>query len=114
MIRAALAIFMVSTSSGALAITADDQADARCILVSGQMADSDDKEQQTAASIMLFYYLGRLEGRNPSADLVKLLEGEADQVTEERQNEILRACSARLDKASKALSSVAEKVDPAL
>lgn len=113
MTRTVLTLFAALLSQTALAAPADDQADIRCLILSGQMADSEVPEQKTAGSIMLFYYLGRIDGRNPSADLVKLIKEETEQMTEERQQQLLQSCSARLDQRGKLLSSIASQLDPA-
>ena len=70
-LAAALAIAPQSTLSG----SADPQteADFRCYAASLVLAgvSAEDQEMVNAASMVAFYYLGRLEGRTPETDWIR-------------------------------------------
>jgi hypothetical protein len=108
MIRLALAFALLTASGSGLAAPTDDEADMRCFIVSAEMADSKDKEEETAGSIMLFYYLGKLDGRNPSADLKALLTKEAERMTEAEKQQILASCSSKVEQRGKDLASIGD------
>ena len=97
MIRSIAAASLLFVSTSALAADADDVADARCILVAGEMADTKDKEAEEAGSVMLFYYLGRIDGRNPRADVGKLIAQAAERLSEKEKEQVLAACAAQVE-----------------
>lgn len=108
MFRCAIALALLASPAAALAAPADDEADMRCFIVSAEMADSQDKEVETAGSIMLFYYLGRLDGRNASANLEALIEKQAKQLTDAEKQQLLASCSAKVEQRGKDLASMGE------
>ena len=91
-------------ASAAAASPDVDSADVRCFLVAAEMADTKDKEVQSAASIMMFYYLGRIDGRDPKANVEALIEQEAARLTDADKKQLLTSCSAEVKLRGKQLS----------
>jgi hypothetical protein len=59
---------------------AETIADIRCVIV-GLVIASSDPTKQAAATMLGLYYIGRIEGRAPTADLETLIEREAGVMT---------------------------------
>ena len=60
-------------------VAAANRADAQCLAVSAMLMGSDDMENINAdvmagGMLMLGYFMGRIEGRSPNADLTGLLQ----------------------------------------
>jgi hypothetical protein len=91
-------------AAAAAAAPAVDSADVRCFLVTAEMADTKDKEVETAASIMMFYYLGRIDGKDPAANIEALVEQEAARLTDAEKKQLLATCSAQVERRGKQLS----------
>jgi hypothetical protein len=81
-----------------------DNEDIRCFIVAAEMADTQDREVQAGASIMLFYFLGKLDGRNANEDLKALIEREAPLLTEADRVQLTTSCSAILEARGKQLA----------
>ena len=106
MIRAALALTLALSSTALFAAPADDEADMRCFLVSADMADSKDAETKNAGSVMMFYFLGRLDGRNPNVDLKQLLVREAERMSDADKEKLLVSCSGKVEQRGKQLEAL--------
>ena len=97
---ALIAMLGVTTLAGlaspALAQTAADKADGRCVLVM-QVAARDPKNKEAATSA-IFYYLGRLNAHGLSAKLGPIMIGEAKGITspQQAQTELTR-CGTELN-----------------
>ena len=74
---AALAAMWVIASAAAKAQDADNVADIRCVAVGIRFAELPDSHQKSTGTLLVLYYIGRLDGRAPSLDIEKLL---ADQI----------------------------------
>lgn len=57
-------------------------ADAQCMIVGAQLSASEDPQQRVPEQMILMYYLGRIDGRSPSADLRTLLKTQTGKMTE--------------------------------
>jgi hypothetical protein len=103
---------MLLTASPALAQSAADRADARCILVLTIAAR--DTAQKEAAGRGQFYYYGRLAARSPTLKPGPLLFAESKVVTTQQklQAELAR-CSAELTLANAALRDGLAEVEAA-
>lgn len=67
---------VLSMSLEAHADDAENTADARCVIVGGQLASSPDPAQRSMAGLLLTYYIGRLDGRTPGLNLERLIAEE--------------------------------------
>lgn len=73
LILAALLVFTPPQDNLSGSRNAQTEADFRCLAAAflmGAMAEEDDLEAQNAATLVSLYYLGRLEGREPSVDWI--------------------------------------------
>jgi hypothetical protein len=52
---------------------AEDIADIRCVAVGIRFAELPDSSQKSTGTLLVLYYIGRLDGRTPSLDIEKLL-----------------------------------------
>jgi hypothetical protein len=110
--KALIAFALFLTASPALAQSAADRADARCILVLTIAAR--DTAQKEAAGRGQFYYYGRLAARSPALKPGPVLLAESKVVTTQQklQAELAR-CSAELTLANAALRDGLGEVEAA-
>jgi hypothetical protein len=64
----------------AFAQDADTLADLRCVAVGMHFAEAPDSHQKSTGTLLVLYYLGRLDGRAPSLDIEKLLAEQIDKM----------------------------------
>lgn len=57
-------------------------ADAQCMIVGAQLSASKDPQQRVPGQMILMYYLGRIDGRSPKADLRTLIKTQTQKMTE--------------------------------
>jgi hypothetical protein len=63
-------VLLLALTNGAVADGDDvEKNDIQCLVLGLQMAQSPDNAQNSTAMMVTFYYLGRLDGRNPALDL---------------------------------------------
>ena len=93
-IRVALcAVFMFSKAAVGMTDNLDD--DVQCIVVGARLSNSADPNQRLAGQMFLVYFLGRIDGRWPNADLERLLNQEANKESLTETNGIAKKCGAR-------------------
>ena len=97
MIRPLMTIVLLMSAATAAAAPDDDVDDIRCLIVAAELADNGDKEIAEAGTLMTTYFLGRLDGRSPGANLEQLITREAPALTDEDKQKLLVACSAQLE-----------------
>ena len=56
-------------------------ADAQCMVVGAHLSASSDPQQRVPGQMILMYYLGRIDGRSPNADLKALTKTETQKMT---------------------------------
>ena len=111
----ALAVLLCSLSADAEAPDADassraTSADVRCMIVATQMGQVPGAAAQTAGLLAMYYYLGRLEGRAPDADLATLIEDEVRTWTAaDNQSERMR-CGSEITAMGKRLQVIGERL----
>ena len=103
MLEASIAAFLLSTQ--AAPISSEQRNDIRCFVVAAEMADTEDKEVQTAASIMMFYFLGKLDGRNPKSDLDAVFEREAQLMSDDDKKALTATCAKTVEERGKQLAN---------
>jgi hypothetical protein len=59
---------------------AETVADLRCVAVGMHLAEAPDSHQKSTGTLLVLYYLGRLDGRAPSLDIEKLLAEQIDKM----------------------------------
>jgi hypothetical protein len=60
---------------------AENLADIRCVAVGMHFAEAPDSHQKSTGTLLVLYYMGRLDGRASSLDLSKLLTEQIDRMT---------------------------------
>lgn len=61
---------------------ADNVADVRCVAVGVRFAVMADSTQKSIGTLIVLYYIGRLDGRAPTLDLEKLLTDQISKMTD--------------------------------
>jgi hypothetical protein len=61
---------------------ADNIADVRCVAVGIRFAVTPDSTQKSIGTLIILYYLGRLDGRAPTLDVEKLLTAQIAKMTD--------------------------------
>lgn len=110
---AAIALLLASTiPAAAMAQSAADRSDARCIIV--LTLASRNPAQKDAAVRGQFYYYGRISARAAAAKLGTVMVGEARTITspQQLQGELAR-CTAELTTANAGLRGALQSVDAA-
>ena len=112
MIRLSLVLAFALIPAAAAAGTADEEnaKDMRCLIVTSEMADSKDKDVETAGLIASEYDLGRIDGRSPGTDLEKLLVQEAVKLSDEARPGLMMACAKQIEERGKHLEIIGGKV----
>jgi hypothetical protein len=88
-------------------LSAEDREDIKCVIVAGEMANSEDKELEAAGSIMMFYFLGKVDGRN-RVKVEEALYAVAEQMGEDDNSELLTSCAEQVEQRGNDLSALAE------
>jgi hypothetical protein len=109
----ALALALAATPAlAARADTADDPstADLKCLIVGFTMAQSTDPTQADAGKIVSFYYLGRLDGRDPSYDLEGRLVEVSSHMTPDEIRAAATRCGAALQARGQSIQAIGERL----
>ncbi len=61
---------------------ADTIADVRCVAVGVRSAEKPDSHLKSTGTLLVLYYIGRLDGRNPTLDIEKLLTEQVAKMTD--------------------------------
>lgn len=79
-----MVLFAVLTCGAFLGAEAANRyalSDVRCVVVGLRMVEMPVSQQRTAGMMLAIYYLGRLDGRAPDAEVEGLIEREAERMT---------------------------------
>lgn len=74
-------LFLISVAPATAGSVSSTSADIQCLIVGARLAASSDQRQRLAGTMLSIYFLGRVDGRSPSADLQKLLKREIKKMT---------------------------------
>jgi NaMN:DMB phosphoribosyltransferase len=110
MIRTILAAALLAAASAAGAATAEDAEDMRCLIVAAELAEDDDSEAAEAGTIMTMYFLGRIDGRSPGANLEEILVREALEMSEADKQRLLISCSTQLEVRGKQMEALGSRL----
>lgn len=92
---AILILACVFTASGrAGAANERTVADVQCIVVGARLSESADQKQRLSGEMLLTYFLGRIDGRSPNADLETMIGREAQKMTPSDFAKAARRCGA--------------------
>lgn len=81
-VLAAAVLCIIPTAVRADAADTKTVADAQCMIVGAQLSASKDAQQRVPGQMILMYYLGRIDGRSPKADLRTLIKNQTQKMTE--------------------------------
>jgi hypothetical protein len=112
MLKLAIAAAVLATAAGARAATpAEENArDIRCLIAVSELSQSKDKAVETAGLIASQYYLGRIDGRTPNADLEALIIQEAPKLGNAERGPLLATCGKLIEDRGKALEAIGNKL----
>jgi hypothetical protein len=77
----AVALCVLATVAQADPANTQTIADAQCMVVGARLSASSDPQQRMPGQMILMYYLGRIDGRSPNADLKTLIKTETQKMT---------------------------------
>ena len=94
------------------AAVSPEQADARCVVALSKLTDlaPGDAQAQRASLTGSMYFLGKILGRNPSADLTRLLADATGAVAPAPKTP-LTACAAEIERAGNAVIAAGTAID---
>ncbi|CAN5812319.1 hypothetical protein BH11PSE1_BH11PSE1_16290 [soil metagenome] len=99
-------------ASGAQAETAETTKDIRCVVIySYLIGTSDDDADKRSLAIGMFYYQGRIDGREPALDYGTALKREMLNIPDEAIEPELKRCSAGLQDRSGEMEVVGKRVE---
>lgn len=81
-------------------------ADVRCVLVAMHMVATQAPQQGTAGMMVAMYYLGRLDGHAPRADIERLVKAEVWKATPEELKSDAVQCGQALQKKGRELQKI--------
>jgi hypothetical protein len=84
--------------------------DVDCLVVSMNLLDSTDPTIAKAAATSLFYWLGKLDGRDPSFDLENMVADATQSMTPERMRATALRCGAEMEKRGQSLREIGERL----
>ena len=61
---------------------AESIADVRCVAVGVRSAEKPDSRQKSTGTLLVLYYIGRVDGRDPSLDIEKALTEQIGKMTD--------------------------------
>lgn len=83
---------MLATAVRADPVITQTVADAQCMVVGARLSASTDPQQRVPGQMILMYYLGRIDGRSPHADLETLIKNETQRMTVTELNNAASRC----------------------
>jgi len=106
-----LAGVLVVIASAALPPAAAQEAsdltpDVRCMVVGAQFALSADPEHQAAGKMLDIYFMGKIMGRQPAADLADLMAKEVGRMSAADLQAEAQRCGGELSEAGKRMKDV--------
>jgi len=111
-LTAAIALAAVAPPALAQAPGGSEQADTRCLLMLQLIAR--DPKQAERASKGMYFYLGRLTARGPTARLEGLLKAEAAKMPQQQQVQAeLQRCSGELNARTQEYQAVGKRLSAA-
>jgi len=94
-----LSMLLAAAAMVSLPVCAQDAetiADVRCVAVGIRDAELPNSTQKSTGTLLVLYYVGRLDGRNPTLDLEKLLADQIAKMTDADYASESRRCGQSL------------------
>jgi len=84
--------------------------DLKCLALSFTMLKSDDPKVADAGKTVAFYYLGRIDARDPSVDLVARFSDPAMQLSPDDMKAVATICAGQLSKRGQELNAASKEL----
>jgi hypothetical protein len=97
--------------AGAAQAQNTNDADLKCMVVAGALNHSEDAGTRTASSLMVYYFLGRLDARSPSMDIASALKTQMQTMKSTDLQGEAKRCGDIMTARSQALQSVSAKLN---
>ena len=107
------AMTLVAAGSARAQPKAPDAKDLQCLVTTFIMADSKEDQIKQAGALGAFYYLGKIEGRSPGADLDKPIIELAGKLTAEDIKAYGERCGAELKAEGQSVQALGERLQKA-
>jgi hypothetical protein len=101
---------LLLAGSAARAQDAEAVNDTRCLLVGILLAAKDDPTVSSAGLMASFYYLGRLDGHAPNADLAKSVLDQIAKLKPEDYDALAKSCGAILKERGQAMTAAGKQI----
>lgn len=85
--------------------------DIKCMVVGGALNQSQDPKARTVSTLMIFYFLGRIDARDPNLDLATALKTRMQTLKPADLQVEARRCSDQMNTRSQALQAVSAKLN---
>lgn len=86
-------------------------ADVQCLVVGATLADSSDQRKKLIGTMLAIYYLGRIDGRSPKADLEALMRLEASKMTQVDFRNAARRCGSELSARGAEITRIGRRLE---
>jgi hypothetical protein len=110
---AALTTAILAMAPQARAQPAVDPADLQCLVFSFALADSKEETARSAGSLAAFYFLGKIDGKTPGANLDDPIIALAKTLKPEDVQKYATRCGAELQGRGKSISELGERLQKA-
>ena len=109
----AAAMLTLALSTTARAETPDMTHDLKCLALSFTLIQSADPKIADAGKLATFYYLGRVDGRDPTIDLADRFSKPDMQLSQEQLQSMAVDCGAELSERGTALKETSRRLEAA-
>jgi hypothetical protein len=87
---------IIQTSSAGTGPSAATVADVQCLVIGMRFASSLDQRQKLSGTMLTIYFLGRIDGRNPTVNLEGLLVQQVKKMNDSAPKSAATRCGAEL------------------
>ena len=89
---------------------ADTIADTRCVVIGLKLAGVADASRQSAGTMLMLYYIGRLEGRVPELDLENLIVKEISRMMPSEFDSETKRCGLGLSEKGREITKIGNDI----
>lgn len=97
-------------SAQSYAVNPELKSDVRCIVVGMSLAGKADPTRQTSGTMLVLYFMGRLDARVPHVDTEKMILSEATLMTPEDLAAEATRCGGALEEKGHQITSIGNKM----
>ncbi|HEX5460399.1 MAG TPA: hypothetical protein VFX20_10550 [Steroidobacteraceae bacterium] len=102
---------MLTTAARADSANTQTTADAQCMVVGARLSASADPQEKIPGQMILMYYLGRIDGRSPDADLKTLLMNETQRMTQSELKNAATRCGKEFSARGEDIVRIGKAID---